>query len=94
MEARYAGGTGVLLGSGAHWVLMTDPGDEQVVEEVWEALTTAAPSGAGTGAGYHCRGTATGRRSASPTAVLPPGCRHHRSGAMILAVGEQHREGR
>ncbi|WP_231249265.1 FHA domain-containing protein [Nocardioides furvisabuli] len=47
MEASYTGGTGVLLGSGAHWVLMTDPGDEQVVEEVWEALSMTAPSGAG-----------------------------------------------
>lgn len=47
VEARYTGGTGVLLGSGAHWVLMTDPGDEQVVEEVWEALSMTAPSGAG-----------------------------------------------
>jgi hypothetical protein len=47
VEASYTGGTGVLLGSGAHWVLMTDPGDEQVVEEVWEALSMTAPSGAG-----------------------------------------------
>lgn len=46
VEASYTGGTGVLLGSGAHWVLMTDPGDEQVVEEVWEALSMTAPSGA------------------------------------------------
>lgn len=47
VEASYTGGTGVLLGSGAHWVLMTDPGDEQVVEEVWKALSMTAPSGAG-----------------------------------------------
>ena len=47
VEARYTGGAGVLLGSGAHWVLMTDPGDEQVVEEVWDALSMTAPSGAG-----------------------------------------------
>lgn len=35
----------MLLGSGAHWVLMTDPADEQVVQEVWDAMSTA-PSGA------------------------------------------------
>ena len=35
----------MLLGSGAHWVLVTDPADEQVLEELWEALTTIAPSG-------------------------------------------------
>ncbi|WP_210650205.1 FHA domain-containing protein [Nocardioides sp. SYSU D00065] len=46
MEARYTGGAGVLLGNGAHWVLMTDPADEQVVQEVWDALVMDAPSGA------------------------------------------------
>lgn len=35
----------MLLGSGAHWVLMTDPADEQVVQEVWDVLTMVAPSG-------------------------------------------------
>ncbi len=45
VEARYVGGTGVLLGSGAHWALLTDPGDEQVVQELWEALSMTAPSG-------------------------------------------------
>lgn len=39
VDARYAGGSGVLLGSGAHWVLMTDPSDEDVVQEVWNALS-------------------------------------------------------
>ncbi|KRE96988.1 hypothetical protein ASG76_18350 [Nocardioides sp. Soil774] len=29
----------MLLGSGAHWVLMTDPSDEDVVQEVWNALS-------------------------------------------------------
>jgi hypothetical protein len=47
VEARYASGVGVLVGSGAHWVLLTDPGDERVVHEIWDALTLAAPSGAG-----------------------------------------------
>lgn len=45
VEARYVGGTGVLLGSGAHWVLLTDPDDEQVVHELWEAVSMTAPSG-------------------------------------------------
>ena len=35
----------MLLGSGAHWVLLTDPGDEQVVQEVWDVLSMTAPSG-------------------------------------------------
>ncbi|RYB93326.1 FHA domain-containing protein [Nocardioides oleivorans] len=45
MDARYASGSGVLLGSGAHWVLLTDPADEQVVQEIWDALSLTAPSG-------------------------------------------------
>lgn len=45
VEARYAGGDGVLLGSGAHWVLLTDPADEQVVQEIWDVLSMTAPSG-------------------------------------------------
>ncbi|MCY4725108.1 FHA domain-containing protein [Nocardioides sp. STR2] len=47
MEARYASGAGVLVGSGAHWVLLTDPGDERVVQDIWDALSLTAPSGAG-----------------------------------------------
>ncbi|MDZ5662971.1 FHA domain-containing protein [Nocardioides sp. S-58] len=35
----------MLLGSGAHWVLLTDPGDEQVVQEIWDVLAMTAPSG-------------------------------------------------
>ncbi|MBC2934854.1 FHA domain-containing protein [Nocardioides sp. zg-1228] len=45
MEARYASGTGVLVGRGAHWVLLTDPGDEQVLQDIWDALSPTAPSG-------------------------------------------------
>ena len=45
VEAKYTRGAGVLLGSGAHWVLMTDPADEQVVQEVWDVLAMTAPSG-------------------------------------------------
>ena len=47
VEARYTSGAGVLIGSGAHWVLLTDPDDEQVVQEVWDVLSMTAPSGAG-----------------------------------------------
>ena len=47
VEARYTSGAGVLIGSGAHWVLLTDPEDEQVVQEIWDVLTMTAPSGAG-----------------------------------------------
>lgn len=35
----------MLLGSGARWVLMTDPTDEQVVQGVWDVLAMTAPSG-------------------------------------------------
>ncbi|SEC47645.1 FHA domain-containing protein [Nocardioides exalbidus] len=45
VDARYASGAGVLLGSGAHWLLLTDPADEQVVQEIWDALSLTAPSG-------------------------------------------------
>ena len=46
VEARYASGAGVLVGTGAHWVLLTDPDDERVVQEIWDALSLTAPSGA------------------------------------------------
>ena len=35
----------MLVGSGAHWVLVTDPGDEQVVQDLWDVLSATAPSG-------------------------------------------------
>ena len=44
VQAKYTSGTGVLLGSGDHWLLVTDPGDEQVVQELWDALSLTAPS--------------------------------------------------
>lgn len=47
VDARYTSGAGVLLGSGAHWVLLTDPADEEVVQEIWDVLSMTAPSGAG-----------------------------------------------
>ena len=46
VETRYAAGDGVLLGSGDHWVLVTDPGDEDVLEELWAAVSQPPP-GAG-----------------------------------------------
>ena len=49
VEARYAPGTGVLVGAGGHWLLMTDPGDEQVLQDLWEVVS-APPSPAGGGA--------------------------------------------
>ena len=45
VQARYTSGAGVLLGSGAQWVLLTDPADEQVVQEIWDVLSMTAPSG-------------------------------------------------
>ena len=44
VQAKYTSGTGVLLGSGDHWLLVTDPGDEQVVQELWDALSLTAPT--------------------------------------------------
>ena len=35
VETRYAAGDGVLLGAGEHWVLVTDPGDDDVLDEIW-----------------------------------------------------------
>lgn len=46
VEARYAHGTGVLIGSGGLWLLMTDPDDEQVVQDVWDALSVPTSPGA------------------------------------------------
>ncbi len=45
VRAQYASGAGVLVGGGAHWVLLTDPGDEQVVQAIWDVLASTAPSG-------------------------------------------------
>ena len=42
VETRYAAGDGLLLGSGDRWLLMTDPGDEDVVERLWAALGDGA----------------------------------------------------
>lgn len=42
VEATYVGGPGVLVGAGPHWVLVTDPGDEALLHEVWQSLTRAS----------------------------------------------------
>lgn len=47
VDAQYTSGAGVLVGSGAHWVLLTDPDDERVVQEIWDVLSTTATSSAG-----------------------------------------------
>ncbi|MGI8522398.1 MAG: FHA domain-containing protein [Nocardioides sp.] len=36
----YAPGAGLLLGSGARWLLLADQPDESVIERLWEALIT------------------------------------------------------
>lgn len=38
VETRYVAGPGLLLGSGRRWLLVTDPGDEAVVDELWATL--------------------------------------------------------
>ena len=45
VEARYARGTGVLIGAGGLWVLMTDPGDERVLQELWTVVSAPAAPG-------------------------------------------------
>ena len=41
VETRYAAGDGVLLGAGEHWVLMTDPGNDDVLDEIWSVISGA-----------------------------------------------------
>ncbi len=41
VETRYAVGDGLLLGAADHWVLMTDPHDEDVVDELWAVISQA-----------------------------------------------------
>jgi hypothetical protein len=43
VEARYARGDALLIGSGAHWLLMTDPGDDSVVDALWQLLGDGGP---------------------------------------------------
>lgn len=44
VETTYAAGDGVLLGAGEHWVLVTDPGDEDVLDEIWAVISTTHAS--------------------------------------------------
>lgn len=44
VETRYAAGDGVLLGTGDLWVLVTDPRDDDVLEEVWALVSQARPA--------------------------------------------------
>ncbi|MGN0063437.1 MAG: FHA domain-containing protein [Nocardioides sp.] len=39
VETRYATGSGLLIGKGALWVLLADPDDERVVEEIWSLVS-------------------------------------------------------
>lgn len=45
VETRYAAGDGVLLVAGDLWVLVSDPSDEAVLEEVWALVSGARPAG-------------------------------------------------
>ncbi|WP_162799211.1 FHA domain-containing protein [Nocardioides sp. 616] len=42
-ETRYVAGDGVLLGAGSRWLLLTDPGDERVLDELWTMLQGPPP---------------------------------------------------
>lgn len=46
VETRYAAGDGVLLGAGDHWVLVTDPEDDDVLDEIWDVISGARASDA------------------------------------------------
>jgi hypothetical protein len=48
VEARYAPGTGVLIGAGGRWLLVSDPGDEEVVAQLWDAVSSPAAPASGT----------------------------------------------
>ncbi len=43
VETRYVPGGDLLLGDAGRWLLLTDPGDEKVVDDLWTALTSADP---------------------------------------------------
>ncbi len=45
VECRYAAGDGVLVGAGGQWILLTDPGDDDVLEALWAVITTNSLSG-------------------------------------------------
>jgi FHA domain len=41
VETRYAAGDGVLLGAGNHWVLVTDPQNDDVLDQIWDVISGA-----------------------------------------------------
>lgn len=43
VETTYAAGHGVLLGAGEHWVLMTDPADDDVLDKIWTLISGVRP---------------------------------------------------
>lgn len=44
VEARYAAGSGLLLGAGLRWLLVADPQDDAVVDRLWQVLEAAQHS--------------------------------------------------
>ena len=48
VETTYAAGDGVLLGAGGHWILVTDPGDDDVLDELWAVISGSRVSDAST----------------------------------------------
>lgn len=44
VETRYAAGDGVLLGAGDHWVLVTDPHDDVLLDEMWALVSRSRPA--------------------------------------------------
>ena len=38
VHAKYTPGRGVLIGRGSRWILLSDPHDDSVLEELWSAL--------------------------------------------------------
>ncbi|WP_185994691.1 FHA domain-containing protein [Nocardioides campestrisoli] len=43
VETRYVPGDHLLIGDAGRWLLLTDPADEKVVEDLWTALTSSDP---------------------------------------------------
>ena len=44
VEARYTPGRGILIGAGALWVLVTDPGDDDVLGTLWDVVASLRES--------------------------------------------------
>lgn len=43
VETRYVAGDGILIGAGERWVLVTDPRDDEVIEDLWSVISGARP---------------------------------------------------